>query len=137
VFRVKQIFIILILLFCLSTPCLAEWDKSDTTLLVMRLIDWGQTRDIATRKWEPPYVSDYDGSEYVYHETNHFLGKHPSIKEANTYFASAIVIDFIISHLKTKNNVLNKFKEYYQQYMICNTFKCITGNYNWGIRIKF
>lgn len=133
----KQLLIFLVLLFCLSTPCLAKWDEADTALLTMRLIDWGQTRDISTKKYKSPYVSGYDGSQYLYHENNPILGEHPSTEKVDTYFASAIAIDFFISRFATKSKIVNKFKKYYQQYMICNTFCCITGNYNLGVKVKF
>lgn len=132
----KHLIVVSILLFYFSSSCFAM-DGTDKALLIMRLVDWGQTRDIATRKCKSPYISDYDGSKYVFHEKNSFLGKHPSIKKVDTYFVSTIALDFFVSHLAVKNKFINKFKTYYQQYAICDTYRCIAGNYNLGIRIKF
>jgi len=139
----KQIFTVLVLLFCLSTPCLAEWEKTDTALLVLQVVDWGQTRDIATRKCEPPYISDYDGSEYLYHETNPILGKHPSEEKVNTYFASSILINYLVAKFDNKKNN-EKFKgkpkklhKYWNYIGIASETYFITHNYNLGIKIKF
>jgi hypothetical protein len=57
-----------------------DWTSTDSTLLGVAVsglaADWAQTRYIAT--------------SHGYHETNRFLGSHPSVGRVNTYFAASI-----------------------------------------------
>lgn len=139
----KRLVTFLVLFFCLSTPCMAEWGKTDTALLILEVVDWGQTRDIATRKCEPPYISDYDGSEYLYHETNPILGKHPSVGRVNAHFASSILINYLVTKFDNKKNN-EKFKgkpkklhKYWNYLGLAMETHMIGRNYNLGIKIKF
>jgi len=131
------------LLFAVSTPAFAEWGKEDTVLLVLEIIDWGQTRDIATRKYNPPYISDYDDSEYVYHEKNPLLGKHPSVGRINAHFISSILINYLVAKFDNeKNNEKFKSKpkklhKYWNYFGITMETYMIRRNYNLGIKVKF
>lgn len=79
-----------------------DWGKTDTALLTGALtlwvVDWGQTRDIATRtdthtvnvvsNGQP--VGTFTQSTKSFHEKNSFLGENPSRKEVDRYFLAMI-----------------------------------------------
>jgi hypothetical protein len=119
------------------------WNVYDTTLLVLRVIDWGQTRDIAD-SYTPGCVV-YDGrieynypDGYEHSETNPILGKHPSLNEVDTYFSIVIGIDLFIVCLSHKNpEYWAEFKKYWQIIGITLETYCVTHNWQLGIGFKF
>ena len=65
------------------------WNGTDkilgTTAVVALVLDWGQTRHIATHP-------------DLYHETNVLLGEHPSVGRVNTYFMGAITGTLLLAN---------------------------------------
>jgi hypothetical protein len=125
----KRILITLFLLFAVSTPAFAEWGKEDTVLLILEIIDWGQTRDIATRK---DIYHNRDGTEYIIVESNPILGERPSIKKVNTYFASCILLNYLIAKRASP-----KIHKLWNTVGIVLETYCVTHNWEMGIKIKF
>lgn len=113
------------------------WNAADTALLVLRLIDWGQTRDIATRQKTYPGsntpVFNPDGTPVMqFIEYNPILGPHPSIAEVNTYFTICLLVDWLI--FKYANN---KIKTCWLQIGIPIELYCTLNNYAAGIKFRF
>jgi hypothetical protein len=65
------------------------WSSLDKTLLVAsttaNIVDWGQTRTIAM-------------NPDIWHETNPFLGEHPSVGEVNAYFIVRLLLIPLAAH---------------------------------------
>ena len=126
----KVILLSLILLMMVASPCMAididrvnadlhdtiarpitvdndtqkkGWNNWDTTLLFLRVADWGQTRDIATKTQKVIIGHDSINNigiieeEYVYTETNPILGTHPSLEKVDTYFVCCMGCDYLIA----------------------------------------
>lgn len=81
-----------IILTLLLVPALSQaddWTKEDTirevAYLALHVADWGQTRNIANR-----------GN--IYHEVNPILGRNPSIKKVDSYFALTAIAHVIVSY---------------------------------------
>jgi hypothetical protein len=119
------------------------WNKWDTVLLVLRVVDWGQTREIATAT-KPIYQAYFDpnlplkyylvqiGEEYLYCETNPILGKHPSIEHVDTYFIMLIGIDILIANYSNP-----QFKKWWQYIgIICESYY-VYNNFRLDIKMKF
>ena len=88
--------VIWIFVFSLVVKCHAwpdKWTIDDTvgqTLMTGVLLeDWAQTYYVASHNWELKGVQ--------YHETNVFLGKHPSKGQVNTYMALSAVGELAVS----------------------------------------
>lgn len=128
----KQLAIVALLLFGLSTPCLAEPNKSDAVLFILRAVDWRQTTVIATKQFQPGWYNWDDGSKYVYSEANPILGKHPDKHDVDRYFASLILIDMLIAEFGPE--WLHKS---WNSIHIGAELFCVDRNYKVGIRIKF
>lgn len=128
----KKLLIALILLFGLSTPCLAEWGKEDAALLILELIDWGQSRTIATEKYPEGWVSANDGTKYIYSEKNPLLGDHPSLEKVDIYFSLCILTNYLIA--KYANEKFHKFWAYSAIIIECHA---IQKNHSVGVKIKF
>ena len=64
-----------------------EWNLEERTTFamssVMLVADWAQTRQIARNADQ-------------YRETNPILGEHPSMGRVNTYFATALMLNYVI-----------------------------------------
>lgn len=83
----RTILAILLIVNTISIAKADEWRTAANTLLVL---DWAQTREIAT--------NDH------YYETNRFLGKHPSIGDVNRHFIGSITtINLIGQNLSARN----------------------------------
>jgi len=127
-----------VLLLGASVPAMAanKWEESDTTLLVLRFLDWAQTRDIATElnydNGFPVYDVNTGKQEFRFSEANPILGTHPSIEQVNTYFIILIGADFVICKYGSP-----KFKQLWK--IIGNTAEtyCITQNISVGVSFKF
>ena len=82
-------FLLLLALF-VPLQCVAQtdWTPADKSLLAastaLLIIDWGQTRYIAKNPTR-------------FHELNPILGRHPSIGRVNTYFAGAIIGNYLLA----------------------------------------
>lgn len=80
------------LLMALMFPVLshaADWSQADTARQAVYtstlILDWSQTRDIARHPGK--------------YETNVILGRHPSQREVNQYFAAAAVLHLAVSYV--------------------------------------
>lgn len=111
----------LILLCLLSTPAYA-WTEADTQRQLVysafHVIDWGQTRDIATR------------DDHI--ETNPILGKYPSVQTVDYYFAAAIAGHTLVSYLLPP-----KYRKWWQVIWIGLEAKTVAHNYSAGVNIHF
>jgi hypothetical protein len=98
------------------------WTAEDVGLQIVytafHVIDWGQTRDIATN---PDFI-----------ESNIFLGPYPSIGRVNTYFGLTLVGHTVITHL-----LHQKYRKYWQLLTIGVEATVTRKNYNLGLRVKF
>lgn len=134
----KHLLIALTLLFAFSTPCLAKWGKEDTALLILRAIDWQQTRVIATetlppKKYEARYKDFVEFEpEYKYTEQNPLLGEHPSPEDVDRYFAALVLVDVLIALFGP-----DWLHHTWNGIQIAAEFYCVGNNFNAGIRIKF
>jgi hypothetical protein len=132
----KIILVCLVLLF-VASPVYAEWDNADTGLLILRIIDWGQTREIAAN----PFTGEYEhykigrmetGSPIGYTEMNPILGTNPTIEEVNTYFIILIGCDYLIAKYANP-----KYKKYWQVIQISLETYCVTKNIGAGVKFRF
>lgn len=117
------------------------WDRKDTALLALRLIDWGQTREIATSYYDPYHVVKNGEEEdiivthprvYKYREINPLLGEHPSLGEVDRYFILCIGTDVLMAKYATP-----KVKKWWRIIGITLETYCVTHNFQSGIKIKF
>jgi hypothetical protein len=132
----KNILIMLImctisLIIVRSPVYAAEWDEKDTGLLLLRIIDWGQTRNTASNDW---FGTDKNGFDVYNSEINPLLGKHPSLKTIDTYFVSLLLIDWYIHNNEDK---LLKLSKWWQYSNIVVETGLIGHNYNLGWKFSF
>lgn len=85
----KTFLLILVLLFPLHSEAqFSNWTPTDKALLAasttMLILDWGQTLYIAK-------------NPVRFHELNPILGEHPSVGSVNTYFAAAIIGNYLLA----------------------------------------
>jgi hypothetical protein len=133
--KMKRLLIATIILLLWASPAMAiepekqgfwasrdPWTKQDTYwqlgVLVTQIIDWGQTREIATNP--------------NYYETNKILGEHPTLQEVDRYFIACIAGNYLISKA-LPNNWRRKWQigsMLFQTYYINN-------NYELGIKTNF
>jgi hypothetical protein len=145
----KKILLSLVLLLMVSSPCFGydlwkgeldpmtkeDWQKQ-TALIVLQVIDWGQTRTIAIEKIGWYYDESrqwwYHSDNYKHYETNVFLGEHPSIAEVNDYFTKYILLHATITYILPK-----KIRPYWQYVFIVEQVRCVGTNISAGIKMKF
>jgi len=127
------LFLIMILLFGLSLPVLAKWNNTDTTLLIFRFIDWGQTFSIANDR----IITGYNGFTgiytytFKYSEANPLLGPHPTIEQVNTYFIACIGADILIAKYASP-----KLHKWWNIIELTGETYCITHNWQIGIQLE-
>jgi hypothetical protein len=122
-----------------SSELLNQDEQLQRALIVIQLVDWLQTRTIATQgHWktstiEYPYgiTEERKYWEYDYYELNPLLGKRPSLSAVDTYFAASIVANILI--FKYTNP---KFKKWWSIIGISLETYCITGNISAGVGFK-
>lgn len=104
------------------------WTKADTqrqlVYTALHVIDWGQTRYIATHE----HIYE---TKLVY-ETNPILGKRPSIQEVDIYFASTLVGHAVVSYLLPP-----KYRAGWQMLWIGVELNQVSANYNIGVNVHF
>ena len=121
----KIIVITFVLTFWLANVAHAAdtWTKADTarelTALVLRMIDYKTTRDIARKP-----------DEYI--ESNPILGEHPSLGRINTYFVATSLIHPVISYYLPRN-----YREAFQYISIGISLTASTVNIMSGLQIRF
>ena len=101
-----------------------EWTKGDTareaTYLTLRVIDWGQTRNIVHREAEG------------YSETNKILGKHPTINEVDAYMAGAA-----LGHILIAAALPRKWREGFQYVTILELVIAVVHNNSISLKVDF
>ncbi|HBE81080.1 MAG TPA: hypothetical protein DDW65_25320 [Firmicutes bacterium] len=115
--RILSLCLLMLFLFC--TPCLAEWNYADTGLLVLRIVDWGQTRTVALNPDN-------------YRELNPILGQHPDLGEVNAYFSVLILTDILIAEYANP-----KVHKFWQIIQITPELWCVGNNINLKLRCTF
>lgn len=99
------------------------WTKADTARQVvystLHIMDWGQTRYIATHPEK-------------YHETNPILGSHPSLRSVNLYFGATLLCHTAISAI-----LPDKYRRAWQYVTIGVEGAYVVHNFNIGIKFGF
>jgi hypothetical protein len=143
--KMWKIILLVVIMMMVVSPVYGfdEWTKEDTNrqiiFTVITLVDWGQTRTIATEgiNLQIP-VFNPDGTQttinvfvYKYTEINPLLGKHPSIELVNTYFPVCMIGNYYIAK-KLEGN----WRKWWQILSITTETYFVTRNINIGVTIK-
>lgn len=145
-----------VLVVALSSGAVAQdWRTTDTTLLAsaigLLVVDWGQTRDLATRVSTVPRCTsstghcvegriDADGriielpprQRRVYAESNPFLGEHPTRSEVDRYFLLAIAGTTGLAYILPQ-----KPRRWFLGGVIVLEAVVIYDNHSAGLRVSF
>ena len=95
----KTILLSLLLTVLTTSPAAAwqEWTSTDRQLFVASSIaitaDWATTRGAARGNWP--------NNTY---ETNHVMGRHPSVNTVDTYFAVMLISNYLIADYLPKEH---------------------------------
>jgi hypothetical protein len=121
----KKILIALLLVLC-SMPTVQAfdtWTETDTkyqlTYAILHVMDWGQTLDIAK-------------NPDTYYEKNLILGRHPSVKDVNNYFASSLVIHTVIAYMLPE-----EARRVWQGIWIVMEGNSVSNNFGIGLQFNF
>ena len=95
----------------------ADWNRQ-FAYTVLDLADWAQTRYIATRP--------------QFHETNRFLGEHPSLGKVNNYFAATLAAHWLITDL-----LPSRYRPVWQYGTITFEAYFVLHNRSLGVGFKF
>jgi len=128
----KKLLLTVVLLLVLSSDCFAfdDWSKLDvafeTAYVIVTVIDWGQTLDIAKRPNQ-------------YSEINPFLGKHPSVDLVNTFIPISIAGHILISALIPNDCEIfsMKCRTLWQSVTLGAESYMVVNNFNIGLRMNF
>lgn len=97
-----------------------EWTRRDTAIqafsIALRVVDWSQTRYIAKHP------------EKYYERVNWILPEHPSTKQVDLYFASAIIGEAVITYFLPR-----PWREVFQGIQIGSSSSCVMMNFRIGI----
>ena len=119
----KIVIILLILLSNSKSYAFDDLTKTDivlqTTYTLLHIIDWGTTLDIAKSK-----------NKKI--ESNAIMSRHPSIATVNTYMASTLVMQTLVTYALPKD-----YRVYWQILGILLEGSCVYNNYNIGLRMNF
>lgn len=119
------------------------WNQNDTALLILEIIDWGQTRYISKYGIEKKTIVEpgdiinpepevYTLTEEKYHEINPILGPHPSLGKVNTYFLICIGTDILVAQYANP-----KIHKWWQTIGIILETYCVANNWRIGVKIDF
>ena len=120
--------LILAILFCvLFSGCATykpdPWTRDQILLqgvaTTLNIIDWGQTLDIVDKPDQ-------------YCETNKYLGKHPSRRKVNKYFACSTGFQILVTHLMPSS-----WRKYWLGGNIMVSGYYVNHNYHIGLRVNF
>lgn len=118
-------YIIILLLFPITAFSSDAWTTSDSvreaTYLALHVADWGQTR-----------YANSDENRHLYEEQNPILGKHPSIKRVDTYFAVTALLHVGVAYVLPR-----KWREAFQYTTIGGEAIVVFRNNSIGVRIDF
>jgi hypothetical protein len=104
---VRRFFLAILVL--LSGCASAQWTTGDSirqaSIVALQVVDWRQTRTIAT-EMVPAYTVDHGGGASTTYnarprfcEQNPILGEHPSVGKVNAFFITAIAANALVSYL--------------------------------------
>lgn len=114
---------IFILLLVFPACSIAEWGKVDTqreaTWQIIRLIDYGQTLDIAKNPAR-------------YREINPMLGERPSVDRVHVYMITSAMLHYYIAR-----NLKPKYRRVFQYISIGLSSTAVAHNASVGLRINF
>lgn len=100
----------------------ADWSKQDKALFTastaLLAADWAQTRSIAKQPER-------------FYEKNPLLGRHPSVRRVNNYFAGAILLNYFIT-----DALRGDVRTAWQVGVIVVEGTVVTRNYGIGIRMN-
>ncbi len=113
-----------VLLLALAGPAHAgDWESADSILLGasigLKVVDWGQTRNIAQRPRE-------------FRETNRFLGEHPSTAEVDRYFALSIAGTAGLAYVLPQ-----QYRRFFLGVEIISSGHAVFRNHQIGLRVSF
>jgi hypothetical protein len=114
-----------VLFFGFARPARAAdpWSKQDIALETLwegiHLMDWSQTRQIATQPDR-------------YFERNPILGQHPSKQYVNVYMLSGAVLHPVVTNFLPK-----KYRPYFQGISIAMSGTCVVNNFSIGLGLKW
>jgi len=127
-----------LVLLLLAMGC-AHWSTADTmrqaAIVGLQVMDWHQSRTIATEMVPESYTERPDGSsEHVYarprwRESSPFLPSHPSAGQVDAYFAASILTGILISAVLPA-----EWRPYWQYGYIGFEGAFVVHNYQQGIR---
>jgi len=117
----------LILLLVLALPVTAHafdpWSRQDvaleTTWMILHVLDWGQTLDLADQPDR-------------YHELNPILGRNPSRSQVNLYMAASALLHVGVTHVLPA-----KCRPWFQYVSIGVSGMCVINNFSVGLSIRF
>jgi hypothetical protein len=121
--KMMIVLVVLIMILLINVPCWGEeinqreWNFLDSTLLITRIIDLGQTLDI---KNHPELC-----------EGNPLLGKHPSDQQIYEYFIGLLILDYL--NYKYSPDWLYKL---WINIELRGELYCIGGNIKIGLKIN-
>lgn len=124
--------IIVALIFSIaSIPAVAQdWTKADTAreaaYLALLVADWGQTRNIVHR------ADTGCAGDSTCVERNPFLGRNPSIRRVDSYFALSALTHATISYLLPQD-----WRRGYQMFTIGFQAGIVGYNYSIGLKVDF
>lgn len=103
------------------------------------VLDWGQTRQIATERIPPYTWSNPDGSggtlvngQYRYEEINPILGKHPTTGQVNAFFIGSLVLNNAVMVVLPSN-----YRPWYAGTVLAFETALIVRNGTIGIGVNF
>ena len=122
----------LLLAVALPAQALDEWTWQDTSWEAASLgalvLDWGTTRDAA---WENAHVRR-EGFYSLHAEGNPVLGRYPSTKSVDLYFASSIVTHAAVAALLPQG-----WRRAWQASTVGLEVLVLRGNFRAGLSVRF
>lgn len=126
--------LVFLIAFLFSTAILANdpWTQGDITRetiwQTLNLLDWAQTRTIATETMSVPGFGTFPR----YSEGNPFLGNHPTRKDVDRYMAASALFHLGVSHI-----LPTRWRTGWQNVTIGWEASFVYRNYRAGISLTF
>jgi hypothetical protein len=127
-----------LLLLLLSSPAFAAdpWTTADTwretAYLVVDAVDWLQTRNMARSNWTARVYGDTWYQDHYISEVNPIMGKHPSVKRVDRFFALEMLTHFGFAYALPKD-----WRAGFQYVSIGVELGFVQHNRTMGISAKF
>lgn len=126
----KTIIVAFVLAIAAPVHAADPWSKSDiareVAYLALHTADWGQTRNIVRR------ADTGCAGDPTCIERNPFLGRNPSIRRVDTYFAVTALAHVVISHALPKD-----WRQGWQYVTIGMEAGVVGYNYSIGLKVDF